>query len=597
MEALGGLAQRFGLAPSVDFVRGVPFAEIHDISATMKLDDDLHLGLGASELGTEQYQRWDGTLTVESSQSGAQLLAGGTFSEAEAKQYASRITSWLGTRLTPSYYWIDADRTYPPGQVGDSLTNALSAATNIKELRAIAAQRSSSKYQNWLHYLLGTYASAALSTFDEALSTNSGMVVAKNPLEEYARSVESVLRHLKFKRVDLITRSLIFNNGIADLRFDQLSGGEKEIAFLIGQFDRYRMKSGITLIDEPELHLNPELVRRWISYLKGMTTTGQAWIATHSLEAIESAGFENTYILQKNPQTAESSSVRVISSVPAQRMLTSLLGFPAFSMAQRLFVLIEGERAGRERQRFEGLFPKAAYAFAAVGGCSEVKRLVGALQGVADDQGYDVRVFGIIDNDERPASDLSEFQSDPAYKVLPIFEIENLYLQPEAIQATSSELGNNIDPLLIVREAGDRFAGKWILERALLRVSWRPSELIVLKKTLMPLTWHDIGGGSRSEREALIGAIVSNSSDARNMIDAYEESVSEYELVRLSQSLWKRVGGKECSKYVSKSLGFTRTEFYENKVLSMWNAGTVPRPAELVELDNAIAIRVPPSSA
>lgn len=51
---------------------------------------------------------------------------------------------------------------------------------------------------------------------------------------------------------------------------------------------------------EPELHLNADLVRAWVSYLKGTVKTGQIWIATHSLEAVEVAGQTATFVLERD---------------------------------------------------------------------------------------------------------------------------------------------------------------------------------------------------------------------------------------------------------------------------------------------------------
>ena len=79
----------------------------------------------------------------------------------------------------------------------------------------------------------------------------------------------------------------MFDTTGLELSFHQLSGGEREIAFLVGQIDRFRLREGIFLIDEPELHLNADLIRAWVSYLTSTVSVGQIWLATHSLEAVE----------------------------------------------------------------------------------------------------------------------------------------------------------------------------------------------------------------------------------------------------------------------------------------------------------------------
>ena len=73
--------------------------------------------------------------------------------------------------------------------------------------------------------------------------------------------LQKVLPHVVFTGVDSKKRTLLFDTTGLELSFDQLSGGEREIAFLIGQIDRFGLRQGLFLLDEPELHLNADLIR------------------------------------------------------------------------------------------------------------------------------------------------------------------------------------------------------------------------------------------------------------------------------------------------------------------------------------------------
>src|SRR5205085_11438381 len=108
--------------------------------------------------------------------------------------------------------------------------------------------------------------------------------------DAYALAVQKVLPHVLFTGVDSKKRTLLFDTTGLELSFDQLSGGEREIAFLVGQIDRFGLRQGLFLLDEPELHRNADLIRTWVSYLLGTVKEGQIWLATHSLEAVEAAG-------------------------------------------------------------------------------------------------------------------------------------------------------------------------------------------------------------------------------------------------------------------------------------------------------------------
>ena len=112
-----------------------------------------------------------------------------------------------------------------------------------------------------------------------------------------------MLPHVVFTGVDSRKRTLLFDRTGLELSFHQLSGGEREIAFLIGQIDRFGLRQGLFLLDEPELHLNADLIRSWVAYLTGTVLTGQVWLATHSLEAVEAAGQQATFVLERNDAT------------------------------------------------------------------------------------------------------------------------------------------------------------------------------------------------------------------------------------------------------------------------------------------------------
>jgi predicted ATPase len=58
----------------------------------------------------------------------------------------------------------------------------------------------------------------------------------------------------------------VFDSSGVHLPFAELSDGEREIAFLVGQIERFKLRRGLLPIDEPELHLNPDLLRTWLQF-------------------------------------------------------------------------------------------------------------------------------------------------------------------------------------------------------------------------------------------------------------------------------------------------------------------------------------------
>jgi predicted ATPase len=76
--------------------------------------------------------------------------------------------------------------------------------------------------------------------------------------------------------------ALVFDCVGDQLKFEDLSDGEREIAFLVGQIDEFRLTRGLRPLDEPELHLNPDLFRAWLEFIVEGVSDGQVWIATHA---------------------------------------------------------------------------------------------------------------------------------------------------------------------------------------------------------------------------------------------------------------------------------------------------------------------------
>lgn len=158
--------------------------------------------------------------------------------------------------------------------------------------------------------------------------------------------------YIAFVGVDLDRRTVLFDTAGIELAFAKLSGGEREIAFIVGQIERFHLRRGLLLIDEPELHLNPDLLRNWLTFLRDTIEDGQVWAATHALEAAEVAGPDSSFVLERDPETRTVTSASSLRTRPVLSALATAVGAPAFSLYRRRFVYVEGDRETGERERF-----------------------------------------------------------------------------------------------------------------------------------------------------------------------------------------------------------------------------------------------------
>ena len=247
--------------------------------------------------------------------------------------------------------------------------------------------------------------------------------------------------HVRFTGVNSKSRTLLFDTTGLGLTFDQLSGGEREIAFLVGQIDRFGLRNGLFLLDEPELHLNADLIRVWITYLTSTVATGQIWLATHSLEAVEAAGQKATFVLERNEATRKVDSVARLDTRPVLSALSRAVGTPAFSISQLLFVFVEGEEGVGERERFRKLAGLPQTSAFGCGSCNEVLRRVMSIRAIAREAEAGIRIGGVVDWDFRSDADSNALNHDHGVFVLPVHKVENYFLHPGTLSVLLQQNG------------------------------------------------------------------------------------------------------------------------------------------------------------
>jgi len=88
------------------------------------------------------------------------------------------------------------------------------------------------------------------------------------------------------------------SNGGPSFTFDGLSSGQKEIISTLFLIWRYTQKqSGIVLIDEPELHLNPEWHKGFVRCLYELAPDNQYVLATHSEDVFAAVARDHRILL------------------------------------------------------------------------------------------------------------------------------------------------------------------------------------------------------------------------------------------------------------------------------------------------------------
>jgi uncharacterized protein (DUF2267 family) len=309
----------------------------------------------------------------------------------------------------------------------------------------------------------------------------------------------NLLPHMSFERIDASNRDqvrVLFRvhrlDALVDL--DELSSGEKSIIQMFYPLVERDIKSLIremdtgphdldrpdlcVLIDEPELHLHPNLQQKVLDYLRVLTTRQrtQVIVATHSPTMVEGATFEELFLLRplELVQPEDNQLVRVAQDEEKLAVLRTLFGSTHNLTSLQPVIVLEGagnDRSGQtvsDRRLYRALHPGFDRAtLVSGGGKRECVALARGLHQALAEFSTHLKVVALLDKDIEP-------DSGGLVKLLPVSMIENLLVDPdvifEAIESvrdrttfrTVDDVANALDQLLSdleIDEIGRRAAG------------------------------------------------------------------------------------------------------------------------------------------
>lgn len=601
LELIASCAHELGLASGVENARGSVFADEHSVSLTFYLAPGVSSAVDVDLASNPQFASWDRTLQIISSRTGDNhhktMTAGGVAPE-HSSSFASRVINRIQASESVFFLALDADRAYPKKTIN---VNQMAEAYEIDWAGAEYTKNRSFRptatlYDEWLKYFLAQENQAGsrlMQGIRRAAKTGATPPTFSDHFATFAASVQKVLPHMTFTGVDTKQRTLLFDTTGLELSFNQLSGGEREIAFQIGQIDRFGLRQGLFLLDEPELHLNPDLIRQWVSYLTGTVEDGQIWLATHSLEAVEAAGPTATFVLERNETTRKVDSLARLDSRPVLAALSRSVGTPAFSISQLTFVYVEGEERLGERERFRRLagLPDNVR-FMERGSCNEVIRRLADVKSLAKESGSGIRIGAIIDKDFRGPRQLAEFKGVQGLHVLPVLECENLFLNPATLQLLAVQNGKiGLSPEDLIRAASDSRAGAWVFQHAMAtpNASDFPAMNAPCKEYAKTLKWDELQLDPTGKCAAIASRSGFSTDDQKKLTAILEISLRAYEKSRTTPELWKSCEGKQVLAEIAGKLGFAGSDTLIQASTAAWERDDRTLPQEVSELRAFVA--------
>lgn len=183
-----------------------------------------------------------------------------------------------------------------------------------------------------------------------------------NPLAPYDELFQRLFPTYRLARQTEELRDQLYvtlPNG-QEVPFSDLSSGEQEVFFLLTFFLRHDVRESMVFIDEPELHLHPELVRRMVRLMLAIRPGNQLWLATHNAEVVDEAGRDRTFYVVRDSQTGAGRAMRASDEEGAIELMRTMFGFSGYVGMARKVVLLEGDDASADRHTFAQMFPAVA---------------------------------------------------------------------------------------------------------------------------------------------------------------------------------------------------------------------------------------------
>jgi energy-coupling factor transporter ATP-binding protein EcfA2 len=222
----------------------------------------------------------------------------------------------------------------------------------------------------------------------------------------------------------------------------QMSDGERAIFYLIGQ-TLVAADNSLLVIDEPELHVHRSIMNKLWDQLENARPDCALIFITHDLEfAASRVGLK--FVVSDYAPTGPQWSIEVVPEDTgfSEELTTLLLG------SRRPILFVEGDMHSLDKAIYRCVYSN--WTIVPRGSCQDVVHAVATMR--ANAAFTRIRCAGIVDADDYDDADVARLK-DMGVAVLPVSEIENLFLLPEI----SREIG--VAEHLAAGEIETRLAG------------------------------------------------------------------------------------------------------------------------------------------
>lgn len=285
----------------------------------------------------------------------------------------------------------------------------------------------------------------ALGIHHKNLARGISSAVPPDPLEPYNKLLGDLFPGYSF--IDATAEDLSLNVQLPTgdlLPFQDLSSGEKEVFFILSFFLRNDISDSVIIIDEPELHLHPELARKLLHSMREIKPQNQIWCATHSAELIDEAGRERTFFLRARADRKRAECVPATDEGSEIQILRDLFGYSGYVGISRKVVFSEGRDSSADRRTFANVLPGLSkeIKIIPVGSWQNLYRMNGAILALLESDFARCEFFLIRDRDYLTEETVRKhsIKSQGRLFVLSRYHIENFLLDEGLISTVLRNL-------------------------------------------------------------------------------------------------------------------------------------------------------------
>ena len=342
---------------------------------------------------------------------------------------------------------------------------------------------------------------------------------------------------------------------------DELSSGEKEILYGYLRIRSSAPRHSIILLDEPELHLNPRLIRGLPEFYRkhlGEALQNQLWLVTHSdaliREAVGKPGFNVFHMLPCGAEGSETSQLRPLSvKDDLEAVLADLVGdLAAYRPGGKGLIFEGGGDSDFDKTLAAALFPDQLRGINLISGSNKarVKNLHEVLERAHAKGDLPTKFYAITDMDTdeilegTPA--VGRFQWD-------VYHIENYLLNSSFIADVLNSLGMSTAYNAETVEANLNEAARKVVPRVLISKlrSAANSQLVRCIDLGFPPETLTVGRdlhGAVSRSAERVSSLVANHLSEQNLIAIEQEHRNQIE-ESFSDGTWiKKLPGRDILK-------------------------------------------------